>query len=261
MEPPMPIAITRDVSRSLADCELSFVDRVVIDVARAAAQHEAYRRALASLGCDVIALPAAHEFPDAVFVEDAAVVLDTIAVVTRPGAASRRAEVPSVASELARHRTLHTIEAPGTVDGGDVLTIDRTIYVGASARTNADGIAQLRRIAATAGYVVQPVAIRGCLHLKSAVTEVAEGTVLINPDWVDRIAFAPFSQIDIDPGEPHAANGLRIGDGVIYPASFPRTLRRLESAGIAPTLVDVSELQKAEGAVTCCSLVFSGALT
>ena len=252
------IAITRAVSRSLGECELSYLGRVSIDVDRAAGQHEAYCRALASLGCEVIALAAEHELPDAVFVEDISIVLDGLAVVTRPGAPSRRPEVASVVRELGRHRTLATIEPPGTVDGGDVLTIDRTIYVGASARTNADGIGQLRRIAGTAGYTVQAVPIRGCLHLKSAVTEVAEGTVLINPDWVDRIAFAPFSQIDIDPGEPHAANGLRIGDGVIYPASFPRTLRRLESAGIAPTLVDVSELQKAEGAVTCCSLVFDG---
>jgi len=193
-----------------------------------------------------------------VFVEDISIVLDGLAVVTRPGAPSRRPEVASVVRELGRHRTLATIEPPGTVDGGDVLTIDRTIYVGASARTNADGIAQLRRIAGTAGYTVQAVPIRGCLHLKSAVTEVAEGTVLINPEWVDRIAFAPFGQIEIDRDEPHAANALRIGDRVVYPASFPKTLRRLESAGIRPTLVDMSELQKAEGAVTCCSLVFDG---
>jgi dimethylargininase len=184
-------------------------------------------------------------------------VLDGLAVVTRPGAPSRRAEVASVATALERFRTLKTIEAPGTLDGGDVLLIGRTIFVGVSARTNAEGIAQLRAIGNGFGYTVQPVLIRGCLHLKSAVSEIDDGAVLINPDWVDRIAFAPFRQIDIDPGEPHAANALRIGDGVIYPASFPRTLRRLEEVGIRPTLVDMSELQKAEGAVTCCSLVFS----
>jgi dimethylargininase len=256
----MPIAVTRDVSRSLADCELSYVGRTPIDVERAAAQHADYRRALASLGCEMIALAAEHELPDAVFVEDVAVVLDTIAVATRPGAASRRAEVASVGNELARFRTMQRIEAPGTIDGGDVLTIDRTIYIGVSERTNAEGIAQLRAIAERVGYVVEAVPIRGCLHLKSAVTEVAEGTVLINPDWVDRLAFAPFRQIEIDPGEPHAANALRIGEGVIYPASYPLTLRRLESAGIAPRLVDVGELQKAEGAVTCCSLVFAATM-
>jgi dimethylargininase len=253
----MPIAITRDVSKSLGDCELSYVGRSPIDVGRAAAQHAAYRGALESLGCEVVALAAEHELPDAVFVEDVAIVLDELAVVTRPGAPSRRAEVANVATAIEPFRALKTIEAPGTVDGGDVLLIGRTIFVGVSARTNAEGIAQLRTIASGAGYTVQPVLIRGCLHLKSAVSEIDDGAVLINPDWVDRIAFAPFRQIDIDPGEPHAANALRIGDGVIYPASFPRTMRRLEEARIRPTLVDVSELQKAEGAVTCCSLVFS----
>lgn len=256
----MPIAITRDVSRSLGDCELSYVDRVPIDVERAAAQHAAYRRALAALGCDVIALAAAEAFPDAVFVEDVAIVLDELAIVTRPGAASRRGEVASVAAELARHRSLKTIDPPGTVDGGDVLVIGRTIFVGESARTNADGIAQLRAIAGPAGYTVQPVPIQGCLHLKSAVSEIADGTVLIHRQWVDPAVFASFRRIEIDPAEPHAANGLRIGDAVIYPASYPRTLARLEAAGIALVLVDVSEIQKAEGAVTCCSLVFSGAL-
>jgi dimethylargininase len=120
---------------------------------------------------------------------------------------------------------------------------------------------QLRAIAGPAGYTVQPVPIHGCLHLKSAVTEIAGGTVLINREWVDPAVFADFRRIEIDPGEPHAANGLRIGEGVIYPAGYPRTLERLKAAGIAPMLVDVSELQKAEGAVTCCSLVFGGALT
>lgn len=257
----MPIAITREVSRSLGACELSYVDRVSIDVERAAAQHEAYRDALAALGCDIVSLAAEHELPDAVFVEDIAIVLDELAVVTRPGAASRRTEAPTVAHALSRHRALRAIEAPGTIDGGDVLVLGRAIHVGASARTNAEGIAQLRAIVAEAGYTVQAVPIRGCLHLKSAVTEIADGAVLINPDWVDRVAFAPYRQIAIDPGEPHAANALRIGDGLVYPASFPRTLRRLEEAGLAPTLVDVSELQKAEGAVTCCSLVFGGVLT
>jgi len=256
----MPIAITREVSRSLGDCELSYLDRAAIDVERAIAQHADYCRALESLGCDVIALDAEGAFPDAVFVEDVAIVLDELAVATRPGAPSRRGEVASVAAALGRHRTLRTIEAPATIDGGDVLRIGRTIYVGESARTSADGVAQLRAITADFGYTVQPVPIRGCLHLKSAVSELADGVVLINPAWIDRAAFAAFDRIEIDPDEPHAANALRIGDGAIYPASFPRTLQRIRGRGIAPALVDVSELQKAEGAVTCCSLVFAGVL-
>ena len=257
----MLIAITRDVSRSLGACELSYVERTDIDVDLAQRQHDAYRSALMSLGCRVIALSAEHDLPDAVFVEDVALVFDEIAISTRPGAPSRRAEVASVASALESYRTLRSIEAPGTLDGGDILRIGSTIYVGRSARTNAAAMEQLQRIVGPSalggqGYVVQPVSIRDCLHLKSAVTEVADDVVLINPDWVDRAAFADFRQIEIDRDEPHAANGVRVGGGLIYPANFPRTARRLADAGIAVSSVDVSELQKAEGAATCCSIVF-----
>ena len=257
----MPVAITRAISRTLADCELSFVDREPIDLALARRQHHAYEDALESLGCRVIALPAEDGFPDAVFVEDVAVVLDEIAIRTRPGAASRRGEVPSVAVALEPYRTLREIELPGTLDGGDVLRVGRTLYVGRSARSNAPGIEQLRQLVCDEalhghGYTVRPVPVRACLHLKSAVTQVDEDTVLINPAWVDRAEFANLRQIAVDAAEPHAANALRVGNAVIYPACFPRTSERLAGAGIAVTSVDVSELQKAEGAVTCCSLVF-----
>ncbi len=252
----MLIAITRDVSASLADCQLSFVDRETLDTERAAAQHHAYRQALKSLGCRVIALPAQDAMPDAVFVEDVALVFDEIAVMTRPGAESRRDEGASVAKVLGRYRALCTIEAPGTIDGGDVLRVGRKIFVGESARSNAAGIEQLRASVAEFGYMVQGVPTRECLHLKSAVTQLTEDTLLIQIEWVDRDVFAEYRLIDVDPDEPHAANALRIGDGVVYPASFPRTRQRIVDAGVAITTVDLSELQKAEGATTCCSLVF-----
>jgi dimethylargininase len=251
------IAITRDVSPSLADCELSFVPRGEIDVARAIAQHEAYRQALESLGCRVIALPAQAGMPDAVFVEDVAIVLPEVAVMTRPGAPSRRGEGASVAAALQGWRPLVEIEAPGTIDGGDVLVAGRTIYVGQAARSNPEGIAQLRTLLAGHGYVVQAVPTHDCLHLKSAVTRVADGVLLVQPTWVDLAVFAGHHLIEADPDEEHAANALRVGDRVIHPACFPRTRQRLEDAGIAVVPVDISELQKAEGAVTCCSLVFS----
>jgi dimethylargininase len=257
-------ALTRDVSPTLGNCELSYVERAPIDIERARHQHEAYRRALDACGCRVIALPAEPGLPDAVFVEDVALVFDEIAISTRPGAESRRGEVASVARELARFRDVRSIEAPGTIDGGDVLRIGRAIYVGASNRSNPQAVEQLRALVdedalGANAYTVERVPIRGCLHLKSAVTLVADGVVLVNPDWVDIAAFASFRRIEIDPDEPHAANALRIGARVIYPSTFPRTARRLADAGIALETVDVSELQKAEGAVTCCSIVFRDA--
>jgi dimethylargininase len=250
------IAITREVSPSLAACELSFVARSPIDVERANAQHHAYQQALAQLGCAVQVLSAQPDMPDAVFVEDVAIVVDEVALMTRPGAPSRRAEGATVAEVLRMYRPLRAIEAPGTLDGGDVLRIGRRIFVGQSARTNADGVAQMRAVLAEFGYTVQGVPIHGCLHLKSAVTALDDETVLLQPAWIDRTEFARYRTIEVDPSEEHAANVLRIGGTVVSPACFPRTHARIRAAGIEVVAIDVSELQKAEGAVTCCSLVF-----
>jgi dimethylargininase len=248
-------AITRDVSPALADCQLSFVERDSIDVVRARAQHAAYRVALEGLGCEVVELPADRAYPDSVFVEDVALAFDEVAIATRPGAESRRDEGHAVVDVLGRVRPLLRIEAPGTLDGGDVLRIGKRVFVGASARSNESGRGQLRKLLAAHGYTVESVAIRGCLHLKSAVTQVGEGTVLINPAWIDVAPFAGYDCIEVDPTEQHAANALRIGDALVYPDCFPRTLVRLRAAGIEVVTVDVSELQKAEGAVTCCSIL------
>lgn len=257
----MLLALTRDVSASLADCQLSFVPRTGIDLALARAQHQAYCDALSALGCEVRVLPALDDLPDAVFVEDVALVLDEVAVLTRPGAPSRRAEVEPMAGVLAGFRPLLRITAPGTLDGGDIVRIGRDVYVGQAARSNAEGIAQLATLLAPFGYRVHGVATQDCLHLKSAVTAVADDTLLVQPAWLQSSevlpsVFAGYRLVEIDPTEEHAANAVRIGDTVVHPDCFPRTRERLERAGIAVSAVDVSELQKAEGAVTCCSLVF-----
>lgn len=251
----MPIAITRPVSPSLACCELTHVPRQALDWRRAARQHARYERALASLGCTVQHLPAEPDLPDAVFVEDAAVVLDELAVITRPGARSRRPETTTVATALAPYRPLGHIVAPGTLDGGDVLHIGTRVFVGASTRSNRTGRAQLRALLAPHGYHVIDVAVAGCLHLKSAVTAVADETLLIQRAWVDAQAFRAFALIDVDPAEPFAANVLRVADAVLVPSAYRRTRRRLEGRGLRVRGVDVSELAKAEGGVTCCSLV------
>lgn len=248
-------ALTREVSRSLADCEITHIARQPIDVATARRQHEAYERALERAGCAVERLAEEPALADSVFVEDTALVLDEVAVMLRPGAKSRRPEVESVAAALARHRELARMEGPGTIDGGDLLRLGRTIYVGLSTRSDRHGIAELGRLVAPYGYRVDGVKLSGCLHLKSAATEVDDRTILVNPEWVDAAAFDGRGAIEIDGSEPHAANALRIGDHLIYPSTFPRTAAKLERAGFALETVDLSELAKAEGAVTCCSLI------
>jgi dimethylargininase len=252
------VAIVRPVGNALARCELSFVPRSPIDVALARRQHASYEDALRQRGCEVLRLPALDEFPDSVFVEDTAVVFDELAVLTRPGAASRRGEVASVAESLRRFRPLAFIDGDGTLDGGDVLRLGRDVYVGRSARSNDAGIAQLRALVGGHGYRVHAIDTHGCLHLKSAVTQVADDAVLVQPRWLDPALFAAFRIVEVDPGEEHAANALRVGGGIVYPDCFPRTLARLHAAGVEATTVDVSELQKAEGAVTCCSLLLAG---
>ncbi len=250
------IALTRDISPALEHCELTHLERAPIDLARAREQHEAYERALAELGCDVRRLPAGDDMPDSVFIEDTAIVLDEVAVITRPGAASRRGETAAVADALAAHRKLVRLDAPARLDGGDVMVVDRALFVGRSERTNMTGIRQLRDALRRYGYTVQAVPVHGCLHLKTAVTSLGDGRLLINRDWVPADAFAGYELIDVDADEPFAANALRIGDRVVYPTDFPRTHERLEAAGMDVVTVPADELAKAEGAVTCCSLVF-----
>jgi dimethylargininase len=252
----MLIAITRAISRSIADCELTHIQRIPIDIDVARVQHRQYEQALEELDCRVIQLPEEPDLPDSVFVEDAAIVLEECAIITRPGAASRRLETESITHALASYRKLFTIQPPGTVDGGDVLTVGKDIWVGCTARSNQTAIDQMQAFLAPFGYTVRGVPVSGCLHLKSAVTQAAEKTLLINPAWVEKSAFPGMDFIEIDPSEPYAANVLRIGEATIYPTAYPKTLRRLEAAGIQPRLVDASELAKAEGALTCCSLIF-----
>ncbi len=253
----MTIALTREISPAIARCELTHLSREPIDLDRAREQHGAYEAALEAAGCTILRLPADPELPDSVFVEDVAIVTDELAILTRPGAASRRPEIPAVAAALSRYRPVVAIEGEATLDGGDVLRIDRTVYVGQSRRTNAEGLAQLRRALEPLGYDVVGVPVTRCLHLKSAVTQVAEGVVLLNAECVATQTFGAFERIEVDPSEPHAANALLVHGTLVYPSAYPRTRERLEARGARIAAVDVSEIVKAEGAVTCCSVVFA----
>jgi dimethylargininase len=250
------IAITREVSRSIVNCELTHLARTPIDVSRARAQHEQYRAALRALGLEVVSLPEEPDLPDSVFVEDAAIVLDEVAVLTRPGADSRKPEVELMARALSPYRRLLRVESPGTLDGGDVLVAGKHIFVGLTLRSNAAAVEQLQRMLHPFGYRVTGVPVTDCLHLKSGVSQVTEDTLLINPAWVDRSNFDGFKFIEVDPSEPFAANALMVEGTLIFPSAFPKTRQRLETVGRTIVPVEADELAKAEGGVTCCSLIF-----
>jgi len=252
----MLIAIMRAVSPAINRCELGYIERQAIDPDKAAEQHRKYEACLAELGATVISLPAEPEYPDSVFVEDPAVVVDEIAIMTRMGAASRRGETESLSQALARYRSLRWMREPATLEGGDVMRIGRALFVGVSHRTNRAGIEQLREELGPLGYSVTPVEVRGALHLKTAVCYLGDGAVLANRDWLDLKPLTKFRVIDVAPNEGRAANVLALGNSVVIPECFPRTAEVLHRGGWKVRTIDVSELMKAEAGVTCSSLIF-----
>ena len=250
-------AITRDVSLSFEHCQLTHIERARLDIGRARMQHDAYEWALVELGCTVRRIDASPEMPDSVFIEDTAVIFPEAAVIARPGTESRRIETPAVKDALRRfNMPMREIAEPGTLDGGDVLVMGRQVFVGLSTRTNATAVNQLRQFLRPLGYRLHPVPVEGCLHLKSAATAVGPDAVLLNAARVPADAFQDCERIEVHPDEPDAANALFINHAVIYPAVFPKTRARLEEKGLRVRVVDIDELAKAEGGVTCCSLVF-----
>lgn len=251
----MTIAITRKVSPRFNECEITHIERTPIDVDTARAQHDEYVKTLSQLGCQVIELPEEPDLPDSVFVEDTAFILPEVAVITRPGADSRKPETESIARALSHHRPLVRVSAPASVDGGDVLVLGKTIYIGLSTRSNMEAVEQLNESLGRFGYTVVGLALTDCLHLKTAVTRVDDRTLLINKNWVDADHFNGFDLIEVDASEPFAANCLPVNGSIIYPTTFPRTRHKLEEKGFRVVNVNLEELAKAEGAVTCCSLI------
>lgn len=249
------IAFVREVSADIDGCQSTHAQRKDFDHTRVCEQHSGFVAALEKLGVKVEFLPALPEQPDAVFVEDAAVLLGEIAIIARPGAKSRLPEIDSVGQVLGRHRPLQSIVAPATLDGGDVLRIGRSLYVGESRRTNAEGIEQLREIVRPLGYEVTSVPVRDCLHLKSACTFIPPHHLVANTARVDTGSFRNLSVIAVDESEPTAANTLTIGGTTLVSASCPKTTKRLREAGIATRKIDVSEFEKADGGITCLALL------
>lgn len=248
-------AITRPTGPELADCELTHIERVPIDVVRAIAQHDAYLLALRRLGVEIIELPRLASHPDAVFVEDVGLVLPEVAIVLRPGADSRLGEMPSMAAALSPFRECLTMGAPATLDGGDVIVFGRRVLVGSTSRTNASGVEWLTRALESFGYRVEPVPVAGVLHLKSAATVVDEETLVVNPEAVD-LSFLGAKLIEVPPAEPHGANVVAVGDHLLVDGTAPQTMTLLAEHGADLVPLELDEFTKAEGAISCKAVIF-----
>jgi dimethylargininase len=252
------VAITHVPSPRMEEAVRTFIDVLPIDLARVAAQHAAYRRALAEAGARVVVLDTNAAHADAVFVEDTAIVLDEVAILTSMGAPSRRDEPAGIEAELQRHRgELARIEAPATIEGGDVLRVGRTLLVGVTSRTNRAGLEALEAVTRRFGYAVRAVRVAGCLHLKTACTALPDGALLVSRRALDLRDLEGFALVDVAEGEPDAANVALVGERVLMTAAHPRTLDLVRRRGFAVDAVDLSELAKAEGSATCLSLLFA----
>jgi dimethylargininase len=250
------VAITHVPSPNMQSYERTYVDDQAIDLALAREQHAAYSDALRDCGAEVTTLEVNAAMPDCVFVEDAALVLDEIAVMMSPGAESRRGEPAGIEPVLRRYRAVERVRPPGTVDGGDIVVAGREIYVGRSERTNDAGIEQLRALLGGFGYTVTGVAVHGCLHLKTACSALPDGSFLVNAEWIDTSPLPDDRLVHVPESEPWAGDVLVIGERIIVSDAFPRTIELLGARGFTVIPVSVSEFAKAEGGVTCLSLVF-----
>ena len=250
------IALTHLPSPSLELGHRTHLDRAPIDFQKALQQHALYCSALRDCGLEVQILNSNSHLPDSVFVEDTAVVLDEIAILTSMGTASRREELPFIETELKKYRPTIRIQLPATIEGGDVLRMGRKILVGISCRTNVAGVDALESILCQLDYEIIRVPTRDCLHFKTGCSALPDGSLLVNENWVAIESLKGFHLIPIPPAEPWAANVLSIGDQVILPAAHPVTANQLRKMGFQVRLVDLSEFAKAEGGVTCLSILF-----
>ena len=257
----MRIALTRPVSASIARCELTYLDRQPIDLDRARQQHAAYESLLSSLGWRIERLPTLDDQPDAVFVEDAAIALDDLAVVPPMGAASRLAESKTVEAALARFMPVTHLTPPATLDGGDVMRVGRRLFVGISRRTNATAVDQLAQLLDPYDYAVIPVSVHGALHLKSACSALGSNTLLANAEWLDMAPFAGMEIVAVEASEAWGASVLNADGHIVIPTGFPQTARCSADRGLDVHVIDLSELRKAEGGPTCLSILIERAVT
>jgi dimethylargininase len=253
-------AITHKVSPIIDRCELTFIDRSPIDLQLATRQHNDYCAVLERLGIIVNTLSENESYPDSCFVEDTAIVVDELAVICSMGVSSRRGETKLIERELSKYRSIAHITLPATIEGGDVLRIGKSIFVGQSSRTNKEGVQELTRILQPYGYRVVPAKTKESLHLKSACSAIDDETLLVNPDWVELDVLKGFSLVYTPPEEPWSANVIRVGTTVCIQAGFPRTVELIAGMVERVEIIDISELRKAEAGLTCSSIIFESAI-
>jgi dimethylargininase len=253
----MLLAITHLPSQRIGHCQLTYIARTAIDYHRALRQHEAYCQILRECGATVRRSEGNSELPDCAFVEDTAIVLDELAVLASMGVASRRAETATIERELARYREVHRVELPGTIEGGDVVQLGRTLLVGRSPRTNEEGIRAFDRIVRRCDYRVIPLLVHDCLHLKTACTALDDQTLLVNPRWLEPKALAGYRVVEVDETEPRAADVARVNRHLCVSAAYPRTAQKIAALGFEVAAVDLSEFAKAEGGPTCLSILLN----
>ncbi|MFN2357654.1 MAG: dimethylarginine dimethylaminohydrolase family protein [Desulfotignum sp.] len=227
------------------------------DHALAVKQHERYIQALASCGLEVIVLDPDEAFPDSTFIEDTCLVTGSVTVITRPGAVSRQGEIHAVTQAMARFdRPMAAIQAPATLDAGDVMMVQDHFYVGLSDRTNAAGISRLKEILAPYGYTVSPIELTTVLHLKTGVSYLENNCLLAWGEFVTKPELAGFTILPVDDTESYAANCVWINDRVLVPQGFDKTRDMIENQGYETIAVDVSEFRKLDGGLSCLSLRF-----
>jgi dimethylargininase len=251
------LALAHLPSPFMEQCQLTHVARAPIDHALAARQHAEYCRVLRDCGARVVTLDGYRHLPDCAFVEDTAVVLDEVAILTPMGTAARRPEPAGIEPELRKYRPVERIELPATIEGGDVLRVGRTLFVGLSSRTNRAGIDALGAISRRHGYAVVAVPVTGSLHLKTACTALDDKRLLVNPAWLDVRPLRGFELLHVPEDEPWAANTARVGRSICLAAGQQRTMEWIVSLGFDVRAIDLSEFAKAEGGVTCLSILLT----
>jgi dimethylargininase len=249
-------ALTRGIASTMTRALTRDAPVEPIDPERALGQHRAYLAALRAIGLEVIELAGDDRFPDGCFVEDCALVAGGTALIARMGAPSRRGEEAAVAEVLGRKLRLASMNAPATLDGGDCLRVGKRIFIGRSARTNDEGIARAREVFGPLGFEILAVPVDRELHLKSVCSPLDDRRVLLAEGTLPSDAFPDADIIPIDADESIAANAVAHGNRAVIAAGCPKAQRKIEQAGFATVAVDTSEMRKADGALTCLSILF-----